>query len=96
VRGLETQVAITPEGDTQMLIAPVPTTPIPPPATPVVDLSPPWPAESMFLHEPPDKAALIKARMNIKPDYFVTPIEDPSPRRLDEIRKELQSLLSQG
>ena len=52
--------------------------------------------ESRFLDASPDKAAHLKAEMHIDPDYFVTPVEDPSPKRLDEIRKELQRLLSQG
>jgi hypothetical protein len=49
--------------------------------------------ESMFLDAPPDEAAHVKARMNIDPDYFVTPVEGPSPRRLSVIREELRSLL---
>jgi hypothetical protein len=49
----------------------------------------------MFLDAPPDKAAAAKAEMHIDPDYFVTPVEDPSPQRLCEIRRELRSLLSQ-
>jgi hypothetical protein len=52
--------------------------------------------ESMFLDAPPDEAAALKARMNINPDYFVTPVEDPSPQRLRVIRKELRRLLVQG
>src|SRR5262245_44695278 len=44
--------------------------------------------EFMFLDAPPDKAAAAKAQMQITPDYFVTPVEDPSPQRLKEIRKE--------
>ena len=51
--------------------------------------------ESMFLDAPPDKAAAAKAEMHIDPDYFVTPVEDPSPQRLREIRTELKSLLVQ-
>jgi hypothetical protein len=50
--------------------------------------------ESMFLDAPPERAAAAKAQMHIDPDYFVTPVEDPSPRRLGEIRKELKRLLA--
>lgn len=48
---------------------------------------------SSVLDAPPEKIAALKAALHINPDYFVTPVEDPSPQRLDQIRKELQSLL---
>jgi hypothetical protein len=51
--------------------------------------------ESLFLDAPPEKAAALKALMCIQPDYFVTPIDDPSPQSLEAIRKELRRLLSQ-
>jgi hypothetical protein len=52
--------------------------------------------ESLFLDAPPEEAAALKALMQIPADYFVTPIDDPSPQGLEIIRKELRSLLSQG
>jgi hypothetical protein len=52
--------------------------------------------ESLFLDVPPEEAAALKALMRIPPDYFVTPIDDPSPQGLKKIREELRSLLSQG
>jgi hypothetical protein len=52
--------------------------------------------EALFLDTPPDEAAALKALMQIHPDYFITPIDDPSPQGLETIREELRSLLSQG
>jgi hypothetical protein len=52
--------------------------------------------EALFLDVPPEEAAALKALMRIDPDYFVTPIADPSPQDLEKIRTELRSLLSQG
>jgi len=49
--------------------------------------------EALFLDAPPEEAAALKALMQIHPDYFVTPIEDPSPQGLVKIREELRSLL---
>jgi hypothetical protein len=50
--------------------------------------------ESLFLDAPPEEAAALKAHLHIDPDYFVTPIEDPSPQYLERIRKVLWSLLT--
>jgi hypothetical protein len=52
--------------------------------------------ESLFVDAPPEESAALKALMRIDPDYFITPIDDPSPQRLEKIREELRSLLSQG
>jgi hypothetical protein len=52
--------------------------------------------EALFLDAPPEKAAALKALMQIHPDYFVTTIDDPPQHCLEQIRKELRSLLSQG
>jgi hypothetical protein len=52
--------------------------------------------EAQVLDAPPEEAAAFKALMRIHPDYFVTPIDDPSPQGLERIREELRSLLSQG
>ncbi len=50
--------------------------------------------ERNFVDMPPDAATRLKRQMNIDPDYFVATIEDPSPKRLAEIRKELSKLLA--
>jgi hypothetical protein len=52
--------------------------------------------ESIFLDAPPEEAAALKALMQIRPDYFVTTIDDPPPQCLEQIRRELRSLLSQS
>jgi hypothetical protein len=51
--------------------------------------------EALFLDAPPEEATALKAEMHIDPDYFVTPIDDPSPESLEAIRKELRRLVSQ-
>jgi hypothetical protein len=51
--------------------------------------------ESLFLDAPPEESAALKAHLHIDPDYFVTPIDDPSPQYLEQIRQVLWSLLSQ-
>lgn len=52
--------------------------------------------EAYFLDAPPEEAAARKAELHIDPDYFVTPIDDPSPQRLEKIHQELRSLLGHG
>jgi len=49
--------------------------------------------EDKFLDMPPTKAAALKKRMNILPDYFTAVPEDPKPERLAEMARELRSLL---
>jgi hypothetical protein len=49
--------------------------------------------EKEFMDMPPDKAAALKRQLNIDPDYFVAVVEDPTPERVAEIRRELHSLL---
>ena len=49
--------------------------------------------EDKFLDMPPAKAAALKKRMNILPDYFTAVPEDPKPERLAEMARELRSLL---
>jgi hypothetical protein len=49
--------------------------------------------EAIFLDAPPEEAAALKALMQIHRDYFVTPIDDPSPQGLERIREELRGLL---
>jgi hypothetical protein len=51
--------------------------------------------EAIFLDAPPEEAAALKAHLHIDPDYFVTPIDDPSPLDLRRIRQVLWSLLTQ-
>jgi hypothetical protein len=51
--------------------------------------------EALFLDAPPEEAAALKALMQIHPDYFAT-IDDPPTQCLEQIRKELRSLLLQG
>jgi hypothetical protein len=50
--------------------------------------------EALFLDAPPEEAAALKALMRIHPDYFVTTIDDPPPQCLEQISKDLGSLLS--
>jgi hypothetical protein len=49
--------------------------------------------EKTFLDTPPEFSADLKRQMNIHPDYFVATVEDPTPARLEEIRRELRALL---
>lgn len=46
-----------------------------------------------FLDMPPEQAKALRQTMNIDPDYFVAVADDPTPERLEAIRKELQRLL---
>ena len=49
--------------------------------------------EEEFMDMPPDEAAALKNQLNIKPDYFVAVIEDPTPERLKVIREEIKAYL---
>lgn len=52
--------------------------------------------EEGFLDLAPAKGAKLKDHLGIQPDYFVAVPEDPRVERLDEIRRELRTLLRQG
>ncbi len=48
--------------------------------------------ESSFLDVAPDAAAELKRTMNIAPDYFTDIPEDPTPKRLRDVHRELLEL----
>ena len=49
--------------------------------------------EEGFLDLPPAKGTLLKDQLGIQHDYFVATPEDPCPKRLEDIRRELRKLL---
>jgi hypothetical protein len=49
--------------------------------------------QDKFIDMAPDKSDALKKEMNIDDDYFVAVVEDPTPERAKEIRRELHALL---
>ena len=50
--------------------------------------------EKQFMDMPPHEAAALKRQLNIDPDYFVAVVEDPTPERAAEIRREIRAYLN--
>jgi hypothetical protein len=50
---------------------------------------------SELMDLPPDQAAKLKRKMNIDPDYFVAVVEDPTPARRKDLKRDLRLLLDE-